>query len=145
MNKLLTYLLPVAIVIVAVLLYLFIPAINEWVLRVSRGWQGALWLVGMSVALALYYALLMGFRGRALGYAIAVILFTAVCIWLLANWEWFTAMLEAHLGVSSIHHSSIHHSSIHHSSFHHCFLLFYSGNHCYVIGILLGDYWVVIG
>ena len=99
MNKLLTYLLPVVIVIVAVLLYLFIPAINEWVLRVSRGWQGALWLVGMSVALALYYALLMGFRGRALGYAIAVILFTAGCIWLLANWEWFTAMLEAHLGV----------------------------------------------
>lgn len=99
MNKLLTYLLPVAIVIVAVLQYLFIPAINEWVLRVSRGWKGALYLTGAGVLLALYYALLMGFRGRALGYAIAVILFTAGCIWLLANWEWFTAMLEAHLGV----------------------------------------------
>lgn len=98
MNKLLTYLLPVGIVVVAVLLYLFIPAINAWVLRMSRGWQGALYLTGAGVLLALYYALLMGFRGRALGYAIAVILFTAVCIWLLANWEWFTDMLQTHLG-----------------------------------------------
>ena len=98
MNTLLKYLRPVGIIVVAVLLYLFIPAINAWVLRMSRGWQGALYLTGAGVLLALYYALLMGFRGRALGYAIAVILFTAGCIWLLANREWFTDMLQTHLG-----------------------------------------------
>ena len=98
MNTLLKYLLPVGIVVVAVLLYLFIPAINAWVLRMSRGWQGALWLLGAGILLGIYYAFVMGFRGKALGYAIAVIVFTAVCIWLIANWEWFTAFLELHLG-----------------------------------------------
>ena len=98
MNKLMTYLLPVAIIIVAVLLYLFIPSINAWVIRMSRGWQGALFLTGAGIVLCIYYALIMGFRGKALRYAIAVIIFTAVCIWLIANWEWFTDLLQTHLG-----------------------------------------------
>ena len=98
MNTILKYLLPVGIVVVAVLLYLFIPAINAWVLRMSRWWQGALYLTGAGVLLAIYYAWVMRFRGKALLYAIGVILFTAGCIWLLANWEWFTDMLQTHLG-----------------------------------------------
>jgi hypothetical protein len=98
MNTILKYLLPVGIIVVAVLLYLFIPAINAWVLRMSRGWQGALYLTGAGVLLAIYYAWVMRFRGRALLYAIGVILFTAGCIWLLANREWFTDMLQTHLG-----------------------------------------------
>lgn len=98
MNKLMTYLLPVAIIIVAVLLYLFIPSINAWVIRMSSGWKGALFLTGAGIVLGVYYALIMGFRGKALGYAIAVIIFTAVCIWLIANWEWFTDLLQTHLG-----------------------------------------------
>ena len=98
MNKLLTYLLPVAIIIVAVLLYFFIPTINAWVIRMSRGWQGALLLLGAGIVLGIYYALVMGFRGKTLGYAIAVIIFTAVCIWFIANWDWFTDLLQTHLG-----------------------------------------------
>ena len=98
MNKLLTYLLPVAIIIVAVLLYFFIPTINAWVIRMSRGWQGALLLLGAGIVLGIYYALVMGFRGKALGYAIGVIIFTGVCIWLIANWDWFTDLLQTHLG-----------------------------------------------
>lgn len=93
-----TYLLPVAIIIVAVLLYLFIPSINAWVIRMSSGWKGALFLTGAGIVLGVYYALIMGFRGKVLGYAIAVIIFTAVCIWLIANWEWFTDLLQTHLG-----------------------------------------------
>lgn len=93
------YIIPVGIVIIAVLLYFFIPAINDWVIRMSKGWKGVLILGGAGVVLAVYYAVMMGFRGRVLGYAIAVIAFTATCIWLLANWNWFTAMLENHLGV----------------------------------------------
>lgn len=92
------YLLPVGIIIVAVLLYIFIPSINAWVIRVSKGWQGALYLTGAGIVLGIYYALVMGFRGKALGYAIAVIIFTAICIWLIANWGWFTDMLQTHLG-----------------------------------------------
>ena len=99
MNTLLKYLLPVGIIVVAVLLYLFIPVINAWVLQMSRGWQGALYLTGAGVLLAIYYAWVMRFRGRALLYAIGVIVFTAGCIWLLANWEWFTDMLQTHLGI----------------------------------------------
>ena len=98
MNHLLKYLLPVAIIIVAVLLYLFIPAINAWVIRVSKGWQGALYLTGAGIVLGVYYAFVMGFHGKALGYAIGVLIFTSVCIWLIANWGWFTDMLQTHLG-----------------------------------------------
>lgn len=99
MNKLLSYIIPAVIVIVAVLLYFFIPAINEWVLQICKGWRGMLILFAVGVLLTIYYAVMMGFRGKMLGYAIAVIIFTATCIWLLANWEWFTTMLETHLGV----------------------------------------------
>lgn len=98
MNTLLKYLLPVVIIVVAVLLYLFIPAINAWVVRMSRGWQGALYLTGAGILLGVYYAFVMGFRGKALWYAIGVIVFTAVCIWLIANWDWFTDLLQTHLG-----------------------------------------------
>ena len=44
MNSLIKYLLPIAIIVVAVLLYLFIPSINAWVIRISKGWQGAVYL-----------------------------------------------------------------------------------------------------
>ena len=98
MNTLLKYLLPVFIIVVAVLLYLFIPTINAWVVRMSRGWQGALYLTGAGILLGVYYAFVMGFRGKALWYAIGVIVFTAVCIWLIANWDWFTDLLQTHLG-----------------------------------------------
>ncbi len=99
MKKILSFLLPIAIVIVAVVLYIFIPAIQEWVLRMSEGWKGALVLLAAGVLLGGYYVVVMGFRGRAMRYAIAVIIFTMVCIWLIANWEWFTTLLESHLGV----------------------------------------------
>ena len=98
MTNWLKYGLPIMIIVVAVLLYYFIPTINEWVLRVSKGWKGALLLGVAGVALARYYALLLGFRGRTLAYAIGVIVFTGLCIWLLANWGWFTDFLEVHLG-----------------------------------------------
>ena len=98
MNTLLKYLLPVVIIVVAVLLYLFIPTINAWVVRMSRGWQGALYLTGAGILLGVYYAFVMGFRGKALWYAIGVIVFTAICIWLIANWDWFTDLLQTHLG-----------------------------------------------
>ena len=99
MNTLLKYLLPIGIVVIAVLLYLFIPAINDWVLHISKGAKGALVLYAAGVVLATYYAVVMGFRGKTLAYASAVIIFTATCIWLIANFDWFTELLKAHFGV----------------------------------------------
>jgi len=95
--KLITALVIIACVIVAVLLYFFIPAMQEFVLRQSRGWRGMLWLGGFGVLLGLYFAIGLGYRGKALWYAIFVILFTAVCIWFIANWDTFNAFLESHL------------------------------------------------
>lgn len=97
-GKLIAYLVPVAVIVVAVLLYLFIPSINAWVIRMSHGWQGAVYLLIAGILLGVYYALVMRFRGKALAYAIGVIIFTAVCIWLIANWDWFTDLLQTHLG-----------------------------------------------
>ena len=99
MNTFLKYLLPIGIVVIAVLLYLFIPTIKDWVLHISQGAKGAVILYASGVVLATYYAVVMGFRGNALVYAIAVIIFTATCIWLIANFDWFTEMLKSHFGV----------------------------------------------
>jgi len=91
-EKLIEYLLPVAIVIVAVALYILVPVINDFVARKAVGWKGGLMLAGAGYLLGLYYAYIMGFRGKALVYAIMVIVFTVTCIWLAVNfdmvWDW---------------------------------------------------------
>ncbi len=97
-SKLIEYLLPVALVIVAVVLYFALPSIQDFVVRISKGWKGGLILLGAGYLLGLYYAYVMGFRGRKLIYAIFVIVFTVTCIWLAVNfdmvWEW----LQMHVG-----------------------------------------------
>lgn len=94
-DKLIAYLLPVGIVIVAVVLYIFIPSITAFVARNAVGLRGGIILVVAGWLLGIYYAYVMGFRGKALAYAIGVIIFTITCIWLAVNfdmvWDWLVA------------------------------------------------------
>ncbi len=96
-KKLLEYLFPVAIIIVAVVLYVFAPTIKDFVARHIVGWKGGVLLLVAGYLLGAYYALVMGFRGKALAYAIFVIIFTFTCIWLAVNfdmvWDWLVASI----------------------------------------------------
>ena len=59
----------------------------------------ALIIGAIGLLLLLYFIVFMGYRGKALVYAIMVILFTGFCIWGIINWDEFTALLENNLGV----------------------------------------------
>ena len=98
-SKLVEYLLPVVIVVVAVALYFAMPSIQDFVVRISKGWSGGLILVGAGIFLGCYYAAVMGFRGKALGYAIFVIVFTCLCIWLFVNFDELFDWLRDTIGV----------------------------------------------
>ena len=92
------YIFPLILVAVGVATYFLVPYVNQWIAAHIQGFWGLLWLDVAGIALWLWLFLGLGFRGGALKYATIVILFTAVCLWLIANWEWFTAFLELHLG-----------------------------------------------
>ena len=49
--------------------------------------------------LTVWFIGVMGYRGRTLGYGIAVIVFTGFCIWCLINRTILFAYLEEHFGV----------------------------------------------
>ena len=51
------------------------------------------------IFLGCYYAAVMGFRGKALGYAIFVIVFTCLCIWLFVNFDELFDWLRDTIGV----------------------------------------------
>lgn len=59
----------------------------------------ALIIGSVAILLLAYFIGVLGYRGKALVYAIMVILFTGFCIWGIINWNEFTALLENHLGV----------------------------------------------
>ena len=98
-EKLLALLIPAVIVIVATALYFLIPTINAFVASKVTGWKGGLYLLAAGVLLGCYYAFVMGFRGRALGYAIFVIVVTCLCIWLLVNFDTIFEWLRHTIGV----------------------------------------------
>ena len=92
------YIFPLILVAVGVATYFLVPYVNQWVAEHIQGFWGLFWLALAGVLLWLWFYIGLGFRGSALKYATIVILFTAMCLWLIANWEWFTAFLELHLG-----------------------------------------------
>ena len=92
------YIFPVLLIAAGIAAYLFFPVLIDWVAAHIQGLWGVLWLAIAGAALWLWLYFGMGFRGGGMKYATLVILFTAVCIWLVANWGWFTDYLEMHLG-----------------------------------------------
>ena len=92
------YIFPLILVAVGVATYFLVPYINQWVAEHIHGWWGLLWVAIASIALWLYFFLALGFRGSALRYITLVIIFTALCLWLVANFDFFTEFLKMHLG-----------------------------------------------
>ena len=92
------YIFPLILLAVGAVAYFLVPCLNQWVAAHIQGLWGLLWLAVAGLALWLWFYFAMGFRGSGLLYATVVILFTAMCLWLLANWDWFTDFLEMRLG-----------------------------------------------
>lgn len=59
----------------------------------------ALIISAIGLLLTAFFIGIVGYRGKALIYCIAVILFTGFCIWAIINWDAFTAFLQDRLGV----------------------------------------------
>ncbi len=59
----------------------------------------ALIIAAVGLLLLTYFIGVLGYRGKALVYAIMVILFTGFCIWGVINMNEFSDFLKEHLGV----------------------------------------------
>ena len=79
-------LLAIGLVVVGVATYFLIPYAQAWFNKILTGWKGLVILLGAAVVLEGWF-LILGFRGKALLYALGILLFTILCIWLAINFD----------------------------------------------------------
>ena len=79
-------LIVIALVIVGVVSYFAIPVFQAFLERVLVGWKGLVYLLAGGLVLEAWF-LILGFRGKALLYALMVLIVTILCIWLALNFD----------------------------------------------------------
>ena len=79
-------LLAIGLVIVGVITYFAIPYVQAYMEQILTGWKGLVILLGGAVVFEGWF-LLIGYRGKALLFALAVLVFTILCIWLALNFD----------------------------------------------------------
>lgn len=86
----------VILVLIGVISYFAIPAVQAFFARLLVGGKGLLYLLGGGVVLTLWF-LFLGYRGKSLAYALLILLFTIFCLWLAINfdmvWDAMTSVL----------------------------------------------------
>ena len=85
-RKLYGTLIAIGLVVVGAASYFFIPYLQAWFERVLTGWRGLVYLLGGAFVLEAWF-LILGYRGKALLYALGILLFTILCIWLALNFD----------------------------------------------------------
>ena len=60
------------------------PRVQVFLLRILTGGMGLVYLLAAGVLLTIWF-LILGFRGKALRYALLILIFTILCIWLAIN------------------------------------------------------------
>ena len=63
---------------------LIVPQVQLFFLRLLTGGKGLLYLLGAAVLLTGWF-LILGLHGKALRYALLILVFTCLCIWLAIN------------------------------------------------------------
>lgn len=63
-----------------------IPRVQVFLLRILSGGMGLVYLLAAGVLLT-GWLLILGFRGKALRYALLILIFTILCIWLVINFD----------------------------------------------------------
>lgn len=90
--------LPILLVLAGVILWFAIPVAADWVLAHTKGFIGLGLLSVAGLGIMLYFALVLKFSRKSLLYALGVVVFVIITIWLLANHEAIFAWMDVHLG-----------------------------------------------
>ena len=90
--------LAIGLVAVGVISYFFFPFAQVWLSRVLTGWKGFVYLLGAAVILEAWF-LIIGYRGKALLYALGILVFTILCIWLAINFDLVWDSMVSTLGL----------------------------------------------
>lgn len=85
-RKIYGTMLAIGLVVVGVISYFFFPIVQGWLSRVLTGWKGLVYLLGGGLVLEAWF-LIIGYRGKALLYALGILVFTILCIWLALNFD----------------------------------------------------------
>lgn len=91
-------LIVIALVVVGFISYFAVPVVQAFFERVLVGWKGLVYLLGGALVLVTWF-LIIGYRGKALLYALGVLLFTILCIWLALNFDMVWDSMVATLGL----------------------------------------------
>jgi hypothetical protein len=77
-------LVSVCLALVGIAVIAIIPQVQAFFLRLLTGGKGLLYLLGAGILLTGWF-LLLGVRGKALRYALLILVFTLLCLWLAIN------------------------------------------------------------
>lgn len=91
-------LIVIALVVVGFISYFAVPVVQAFFERVLVGWKGLVYLLGGAVVLETWF-LILGYRGKALLYALGVLFFTILCIWLALNFDMVWDSMVSTLGL----------------------------------------------
>lgn len=79
-------LVAIGLVALGVISYFAVPVVQAFFERVLVGWKGLVYLLGGALVLEGWF-LILGYRGKALLYALGILIFTVFCIWLALNFD----------------------------------------------------------
>ena len=79
-------LVAIGLVVLGVIVCLVIPMFQDKVKEALVGWKGLVYLLGAALVLEAWF-LIIGYRGKALLYALGILVFTILCIWLAINFD----------------------------------------------------------
>lgn len=91
-------LIVIALVVVGFISYFAVPVVQAFFERVLVGWKGLVYLLGGALVLEAWF-LILGYRGKALLYALGVLFFTILCIWLALNFDMVWDSMVSTLGL----------------------------------------------
>ena len=91
-------LIVIALVVVGFISYFAVPVVQAFFERVLVGWKGLACLLGGALVLEAWF-LIIGYRGKALLYALGVLFFTIFCIWLAINFDMVWDSMVSTLGL----------------------------------------------
>ena len=79
-------LVAIGLVVLGVIVCLVIPMFQDKVKEALVGWKGLVYLLGAGFVLEVWF-LIIGYRGKALLYALGILVFTILCILLALNFD----------------------------------------------------------
>lgn len=74
----------VCLALLGIVVIAIVPRVQQFFLRLFTGGMGLVYLLAAGALLTGWF-LILGFRGKALRYALFILVFTLLCIWLAIN------------------------------------------------------------